>query len=169
MLCTGRCVRFWRIDVLNPIFDDYLYAIAPGWDADPEDMQLIHVLLGQPPVTQPPDEYPIRTTTLDGQEWGDGRIDHALEFLDFIPISKIGIIETTFHAGGTLVSAPVTLAVRHHQRAEIEGAEWVRYNCWSILPKSGGDWSALDYLVDGEQAAALRWRFQRLRRIVEEA
>lgn len=139
------------------------YAIAPEWDADPEDMFFIHDLLGQPPVTQPPDDYPVRTQTLDGQEWGDGRVDHELSFLDFIPVLKIGVIEDTFHSGGTVVSAPVTLAVRHHQRDT-----YVRYNCYSILPKPGEDWTVLDYMVEDELVASLRWRFTRLRMIEEE-
>jgi hypothetical protein len=123
-------------------------------------MTLIHDLLGQPPVTQPPDEYPIRTETLDGREWGDGRIDYALDFLDFIPASKIAVIENTFHEGGTVVSVPVTLAVRFHHRDS-----YVRYNCWSILPQAGTDYTLLDYMVEEEQAATLHWRFRRLRRI----
>lgn len=147
---------------MSDFLDDYDYAIAPGWDADLEDMVLIHNLLGQPPVTQPVDEYPIRTRTLDHQEWGDGVVDHALEFLDFIPVEKIAIIETTFHNGGTLVSAPVTLTVRHHQRDE-----YVRYNCYSILPQAQTDYAVLDYMVEGELVASLRWRFHRLIRVVE--
>ena len=94
---------------------------------------------------------------------GDGVIDHELEFPDFIPVEKIKVIEDDCHSGGTVVSAPVTLTVRHHQRGE-----YARYNCYSILPQAQTDYTVLDYMVEGELVATLRWRFHRLIRIVEE-
>lgn len=142
---------------------EFEYAIAAGWGVDPETLVNIEALLGQPPLSQPPDEFPVRTVTLDGQEWGDGRVDHELLFLDFIPVSKIKVIEDTFHSSGTVVSAPVTLQVRHHQRDA-----YALYEAYSILPQPQEDFTVLDYMIDGELVCSLRWRFHRLR-VVEDA
>lgn len=137
------------------LLDGIEYAIALGHDAEADDMILIHDLVGQPPVTQPPDEYPVIAMTLDGFERSEGAVTHVLNFLDFIPASKIKIIEDTIHASGDNI--PVTLRTLIHHRDEYR-----YYNCYSILPKAQKDFSILDYMVNGGLVASLRWRFSNL-------
>lgn len=144
------------------ISDNTEYAVGVGWNAVEEDMVLIADLVGQPPVSQPVDEHPIAEMTLDAQERSQGTISHAFDFLDFIPALKIKVIEDTFHSGGTVENAPVTLRARIHHRGIYQ-----RYNCYSILPKAGRDFTILDFMVEGELVATLRWRFNKLEAISE--
>lgn len=132
------------------------YAIALGSSVALSGLLNVQVLFGRavwtPNRNKPVDPYPTRIQTLGGRVVGEGRINHEWLFAA-LPITKLKIIEDTYHTNGTVVSAQVTIYTRLHNRAAYQ-----RYNAWSILPQPGEDYEigAHGYIRN------LRWRFTNL-------
>lgn len=101
--------------------------------------------------SQPVDAFPVRTRLMNGQERGDGRIDHALDMV--LMTYAVRYVLDTYLSSGTVVSAPMTLYTRRH-----ELDSYARYNANLTLPSvENGD---LEYLRQG--VFRVRWRFTNL-------
>lgn len=136
------------------------YAYAPGFDAADGDLVLVSEDLR--PYTIPAmgttifpksglvNTFPVRLTTLDGAEDGGGMINNLIWGFAGFPIAALRYQITTYWAGGTVISVPMTIVTARNEIAGI----WVKGNAWMILPTQN-----VDYFYDSGYAIPYQIRF----------
>ena len=118
----------------------YNYTFASGWNVadgsliNPED-RVEFAVRGRslPPRTTPPDFYPVRTLSLSGREFGDGRFDVVWSW-SVLERSALAYIITAFSLTSA-TNAQATIRTRLH-----ETAAYARYNCYLLRPRPNEDY-----------------------------
>lgn len=98
------------------------------------------------------DLYPVRETTLDGGERGDGIVNH--EWTLTLCTYGLKYYLDTYFASGASVQVNMTIYTRRH-----EFDTYTRYNCKALLPsRIAGDIE----LIQGDRLYRVRQRFNDL-------
>lgn len=98
------------------------------------------------------DDFPIRENALSGKPRGDGHVN--IQWTMVLGVLAIAFVEDTYFAGGTVVSADMTIYTRRHVRSNT----YVRRNAYMELPSEVN--GTIEYLRQG--VARVTYRFWNL-------